>query len=217
MDAKNKVGLLIISIALATVAIFSFPYIFPSEKDKYTEEPVIKEVGSLDSTGKKHGIWKGYYQNGKISYEGLYKNGFREEEWKFYNAVGQLIKIETYKNGLKNGNVLVYDDGKLYNEIPYVNGKKEGKHVHYNKNGTINYIQEYKNDSMDGEFAIYTSEGILTQKGRLKNARNVGTWFMYNDNGTLTEINIYDSLSNTYRVIKFGSNQDTLSDEVLKY
>ena len=39
---------------------------------------------------------------------------------------------------------------------------------------------------------------------------------MYTDDGVLEEINIFDTINKTYRVIKFGPGKDTLSDEVLK-
>lgn len=216
METKKQITLLVISITLITVAIFVFPLFFPSEKDKYAEEQNIKEAGNLDSAGRNHGEWKGFYKSGKESYRGIYQNGLKEGEWKYFNTMGQLVKIENYTKGLKNGDMLIYDDGKLYDRMPYVNEKKEGKHIHYTKNGAINYVQEFKNDSMNGEFVIYSSKGVITQKGRLKNAKNIGEWHMYNDEGVLTEINIYDSVGSTYRLIKLGLNQDTLSAKLLK-
>lgn len=42
------------------------------------------------------GKYKEYYKTGKIKTEGVYKNGFKINIWKYYNDDGKLIKEEHY-------------------------------------------------------------------------------------------------------------------------
>ena len=43
--------------------------------------------------------------------EGTYKNNKRENIWKFFYKTGDIKTTVTYKNGLKNGKVTIYDKG----------------------------------------------------------------------------------------------------------
>jgi len=208
-----KKDLVLFFISIVIVIIVTDSCNFLSEKDEnYTENSYDREFGKFDSLNNKNGIWEGYYSNGKIAYTGNYDHGLFQGQWKYFDENGQLVKLEEYRKGKLDGKVLMYDKGIIYDEITYVNGKKSGEHKHYSKTGNINYLQEYFNDSMTGRFVIYSATGKIVQEGYLKNAKNVGEWHMYDENGILTEINIYDSLKNKKRVIKMNINHDTLSE-----
>jgi antitoxin component YwqK of YwqJK toxin-antitoxin module len=45
------------------------------------------------------GLFTAYHPNGKVSEQGEYVANKRHNEWKEYNAVGELIKTVTYKAG----------------------------------------------------------------------------------------------------------------------
>ena len=49
------------------------------------------------------GVWKSYYENGKIKSEGNRLNFELDSVWKFYNEDGKLLVEINYKNGKKNG------------------------------------------------------------------------------------------------------------------
>jgi antitoxin component YwqK of YwqJK toxin-antitoxin module len=55
-----------------------------------------EKINQTDSTGLKHGLWKWYYANGKLLYEGEYLNGKYHGLWKKYNLDGTLKSIEYY-------------------------------------------------------------------------------------------------------------------------
>jgi uncharacterized protein len=53
--------------------------------------------GTMEVTnGVLEGSFVGYFQNGNLSIEGLFDNGKRNGEWKYYNDDGSLKKVREY-------------------------------------------------------------------------------------------------------------------------
>ena len=46
--------------------------------------------------GKKHGMWKVYYENGQLKSEGTYKNGICHGFWRSYKENGDMKSVGTY-------------------------------------------------------------------------------------------------------------------------
>ena len=63
------------------------------------------ESGKLHSEGImnkgmiRNGIWKGYFENGKITYEGNYSAGDKNGNWTWYNEKGDKTLAEKYSQG----------------------------------------------------------------------------------------------------------------------
>lgn len=211
---ERKIGLWC-AIMFPLIGITYFFISERKERNSYDLELVVKEEGVTDSAGRQ-GEWKGYNKIGKQLYEGTYLNGSKHGEWTYFNDDNRIIKTEVYKEGFLNGKQIIYNNGVVYDEISYESGKRNGTHMHYFKSGRINYLQDYKNDSMTGKFEVYSSAGRMTQQGRLFRNKNAGMWKMYNEDGQLKEINIFDSLTDACRIITIGVNNDTISDRVQK-
>lgn len=47
----------------------------------------------------KDGRYFKYYKSGQLEISGKYKDGKKHGKWKYYNQEGKVSKIETYKNG----------------------------------------------------------------------------------------------------------------------
>ncbi|MGL4425865.1 MAG: toxin-antitoxin system YwqK family antitoxin, partial [Cetobacterium sp.] len=57
--------------------------------------------------------------------EGLYKNNKREGKWKFFYKGGDVKTIVNYKNGLKDGEVIIYDKaGIIAQKTEFVKGEE---------------------------------------------------------------------------------------------
>lgn len=120
------------------------------------------EIEGNFSKGKKHGLARGYDENGIIKYELFFKNDKIDNYLKKFNASGKLISEIQYKNGVEHGEVKSYNDsgvlvfkgrhnngflegicknyydsGELESEIEYLEGKKDGKALSYYKNGNL--------------------------------------------------------------------------------
>ena len=51
----------------------------------------------------RHGLFVGYYENGKIETEGYYDHGYEEGVWRDYHENGQLAAEGTYEGGREIG------------------------------------------------------------------------------------------------------------------
>lgn len=85
-------------------------YFYQSPVDG-TVSPVVHEFHSM-----KKGLWKYYYSNGKLHYQGNYERNFRSGEWKFYGDDGELQIIRNYKDGKMVYEQVVAKGSYLYPE-----------------------------------------------------------------------------------------------------
>lgn len=101
-------------------------------KGKLSENSIY--FSEYDRTGK----WQGFYEDGKLFYEGSYKKGEREGTWTFYHKNGQLAAKGNYKNNKETGLWQTYHkNGKIMDEGSYKNGEKIGSWKYYYANGNL--------------------------------------------------------------------------------
>lgn len=60
--------------------------------------------------GKREGVWKCYYDDGKIQAEGPYVADTKQGEWKLYHSNGKLAAVGAYEKGHEKGKWIFYDD-----------------------------------------------------------------------------------------------------------
>jgi uncharacterized protein len=80
----------------------------------------MSEVNQYNNDDQREGLWKDYWLNDKLMYEGLYKNGQRVGLWKGYYPNGSLMYEGQYKNDRESGLWKYYNKGKLIEETYYV-------------------------------------------------------------------------------------------------
>ena len=177
-----------------------------------------QKINQFDANKQRTGIWKKYYDNQKIRYEGQFKNGKEIGVFKFYDESNSqqptIIKkfsettdsvaVEFY---LTNGKLqskgffidknrvgkwhYFFPDGKIMSEEFYNQGKLEGKVINYYPNGKTTEITHYKNGLKHGISQKYSSDGILIEEVTFeKNILNGAAKF-FELNGNLREKGIY--------------------------
>jgi len=100
--------------------------------------------------GEQYGLWRDYWENGQLMYEGTLINGQSYGLWRVYHANGQLKSEGNYLDGKGVGLWRWwYDNGQLKSEGNYVNGMQEGLWRHWDDNGQL-------------------KEGFVYEKGELK-------------------------------------------------
>lgn len=78
------------------------------------------------SSGKDHGKWTFFYENGSIETKGKFAFGDRVGKWKYYHRNGNLKQISKYKKGIRNGTWREFsEDGKLIKKIKYKQNKSQ--------------------------------------------------------------------------------------------
>jgi antitoxin component YwqK of YwqJK toxin-antitoxin module len=126
----------------------------------YGPDQLIEETNYKD--GKKEGIKKQYYADGKLKSEVPYQNNIPKGNSRTYYPNGNLSEEGTWKNGGWDGVYkYYYENGKLSYEWNFVNGKREGEQKYYFPNGKLNYIGNWKDGSESGVLKEYNDAGLL--------------------------------------------------------
>lgn len=143
--------------------------------------------------GKKHGIWKNYYENGILSYTSNFHCGIIQGNTFSYDKTGKLETIEFYNEGK-----LIYS--QEFNEIGIVvetsnykykfHKPENSKNIHTFKfydNGDLkseNIIDE-DNEKEDELYTEYYSNGFLKLEKHTVNGNRFGIYREYYENGNI--------------------------------
>lgn len=177
-----------------------------------------QKINQFDVNKKRTGLWKKYYPNKKVRYQGQFKNGKEIGVFKFYDITNSEnpTTIKTYSNTNKQVSVSFYSlqgvlqskgffierkrvgkwnyyffDGKIMSEEFYEDGKLERKLINYYPNGKPTEISIYKNGLKNGTSQKYSSKGILLEEITFKNGIPDGVARYFELNGFLKEIGVY--------------------------
>ncbi|KJD33133.1 inner membrane protein translocase component YidC [Tamlana nanhaiensis] len=178
-----------------------------------------QEINQLDSNGKRHGIYKKYYDNTKVlRYEGEFFHGKEAGLFKFYKKVNGKAVLSATKQFNKDNNIaevkFLASTGKVISE-----GQMEGKNYigtwkYYQKNNDALLTLEHYNDNgkLDGERIVYYPNGAVAEKKLYVNGKRHGlsTWFT-DANVLLKAVNYKDDLF--HGEAKYYNNSGELTSE----
>src|SRR2546430_9745171 len=84
-------------------------------------------INRVDKSGLRQGVWRKFYENDTMFYEGNYQNDKRVGEFKHYYRDGKLKAVSQYsENGHKAYVKNYHKNGKLMAEGVYIDEKKDG-------------------------------------------------------------------------------------------
>ena len=160
---------------------------------------IIAQNNQFDSNGKRHGLWKKSFKNGRIRYQGKFNHGKEVGTFKFYSAKSSdhPIIIRTFNTNDNTAVTKFYTtDGKLESEGTMQGKKRIGKWIYYHKDGKTIMLEEnyvdgklhgsyktfypnkkptiianYKNGLLHGNFKRYAIKGYLYQDLNYKNGK----------------------------------------------
>ncbi len=111
---------------------------------EYSEQGNIITKGKYID-GEKEGYW--FYNVGDHTQEGIYKQGLRDDVWKYYFPDGKLKFEGRFIQGNPDGkHKYYYENGRLKEECIYVMGKKHGNWKNYDNEGYLKMTITYKDD-----------------------------------------------------------------------
>lgn len=126
---------------------------------------------------EKNNYFKIFSEKWKTSYIGeIYK--------KKPNGLGifqdPLYKYEGYwKNGIQNGNGILYEKGKKIYSGNWENGLWNGKGILYYPDGKKNYSGEFKNNFFHGEGTFYNKKGDKIYQGSFDKSKFSGFGYLF--------------------------------------
>ena len=148
-----------------------------------------EKINQLNLNGKREGVWKKYYNNKRIRYQGQFKNGKEIGIFKFYSASNSEYPeaIKTFEQKSNFAKVKFYSEKGLLKSEGEMKGKiRIGKWKYYHIDGkTILSEERYKEGILNGESKTYYTTGKLTEHLFYKNGKLSGNIKRYADNGNL--------------------------------
>ena len=112
----------------------------------YSEEGGSLLSDELYIDGKKEGVWRTYYPDGKVAEEVTYKEDVREGPWNTYFSTGEIKSTCAYHNDLLEGRFIIYHlNGKVEVSGAYHESKKLDVWVFLTDLGELVKKEYYRN------------------------------------------------------------------------
>lgn len=150
-----------------------------------------EKINQLDTKGKRTGVWKKYYDNKNIRYEGQFMAG---KEIGVFNYYGELnsehpMIVKTFSEGSDIAKVnFFYDDGTLQSEGSMNGTNRIGRWIFYNTDGkTVVSEENYENGLLNGTSTTYFGPGKITEILNYKNGELHGNVLRYSSEGILLD------------------------------
>jgi antitoxin component YwqK of YwqJK toxin-antitoxin module len=118
--------------------------------------------------GKPDGYWKTYYESGKIKSEGNRKNFVLDSTWKFYSEKGLMYVAFNYANGKKNGFKQSYGPSRKDSTVGILIAKENYRNdtlqgfAYYYKGGKLSRIMNYKDGLLEGKAYDFSPDSLIT-------------------------------------------------------
>ena len=196
-------------IIIATISFFIFNF-----------HPLAaqKEINKFDENKKRTGIWKKYYNNGRVRYVGQFENGKEVGTFKYYDistskyptiikeylpkSDSAKVKFFTLRGKSRSEGMMVernrvgkwryyFTTGEIFSEEFYHDGNLEGELKNYYKNGKVLEHSQYQNGKLHGFSKKYSDTGILIEEVTYSNGILNGPGKYFELNGDLREEGIY--------------------------
>jgi antitoxin component YwqK of YwqJK toxin-antitoxin module len=150
-----------------------------------------EKINQLDAQGRRTGVWKKYYDNNNIRYEGQFVAGKEIGVFNYYSELSTThpMLVKTFSEGSDNAKVsYFYEDGMLESEGSMNGINRIGKWTYYNTDGkTIVSEENYENGLLNGIATTYFSEGKKAQTATYKNGDLHGNFLRYSSEGVLLD------------------------------
>jgi len=150
-----------------------------------------EKINQFDVNGARIGVWKKYYNNKRIRYQGKFEAGKEIGVFKYYSALSSdhPIVIKIFTKNTNQAEVQFFTEKGILESEGEMNGKNRiGKWLYYHSNGkSILSEENYKNGVLNGISKTYYLNGKITEFSHYKNGKLDGNLKRYADNGILLD------------------------------
>jgi antitoxin component YwqK of YwqJK toxin-antitoxin module len=172
-----------------------------------------EKLNRKDKFGAKQGIWKEFFESGKVKTEWTYKDDLLNGSVRYFSEDGSVKKMEVYRNGQividNTPDVKLeierdyHSNGRVKSSVNIIDGKKQGVYREYSRTGEITASKMFSNDEVSGEgivdenmlmqgkWKMYYPGGKLKSEGEYKDGKRTGKWLFYYFNGSLEQEGSY--------------------------
>lgn len=125
----------------------------------------LKQVEGFLDKGEKTGVWKLYFESGKIKKQTTYSHNVEDGEETFWFENGNIEKKGTYSEGKLNGKyVWYYDNGQKKQEGFFTAGNEDSTWSEWFENGKQKMIGHLTNLERNGDWTYWDEQGNITAK-----------------------------------------------------
>jgi len=152
--------------------------------------------------GDRHGLWQGYYESGKLRYEGVFRDGKEIGVFKYYFESGNLEKELLYiEDGVRAKVRMYYSNKNIKILGEYCFKKRCGTWDYFDDLGNMIFRENYKDGVLNGDYFIFFS-GVLTDIYKYENGKKNGISKTFFSTGQVKIIKNYldDKLHGKYEV-----------------
>ncbi len=155
----------------------------------YQSTVAQEKINQFDANGKRTGVWKKYYSNNRIRYQGQFEGGKEVGIFKFFSAASSRhpIAVKTYVEGSPIAKVKFYTENGVIESEGEMNVKDRiGKWLYYHTDGkAIMSDENYENGVLNGQATTYYKTGEITEILNYLNGKLHGNIKRYDLNGTI--------------------------------
>lgn len=158
----------------------------------YSQPTTTLAENNTDAKGLKQGFWRKMDKDGKILYEGQFKDNLPYGEFRYFYPDGKnrtISQISDDGNTIKT--VSYFSNGFKMAEGAYIRTQKEGDWKYYDENGVLISSEFYAGGKKEGLVANYYEDGKMLEEKHFKNDVQVGPWKQYFTDGTVKTNAIY--------------------------
>lgn len=139
----------------------------------------FSQLNQTDSDGLRQGRWQRTYPDGRLMYEGFFKNDKPAGEWVRYYESGQIKARISYKSTSDSAAAQLFDKtGKKIAEGIYLNEKREGNWLLFANNVKV-AEEEFKTGIKNGTSRKFYPTGELLEESDWKNGIEEGNYRVY--------------------------------------
>ncbi|MCF6332248.1 MAG: hypothetical protein L3J11_03110 [Draconibacterium sp.] len=139
----------------------------------------LSQINQTDANGLRQGLWQKQQANGRLLYEGNFKDGKPVGVWKRFHEGGQVKAVIKYEQSSDSAFAQLFDKlGKKVAEGNFVNQKKEGNWVYFSKNRKV-AEEHYKLGLKNGVSRKYYKTGELMELADWINGMQHGNYQIY--------------------------------------
>ena len=163
------------------------------------------QLNQTDANGLRQGHWEKRQDNGRLLYEGDFKDGKPVGEWKRYHPGGQVKALIEYRgdtaitrlfdvwkkklaegvyvNEKKEGPWKIYNENRLIADETYEHGIKNGLAHRYYNTGEVMEETNWQNGQKNGDYRVFFKSGEPYLQCKMKNDMRDGLFLVYFENG----------------------------------
>lgn len=143
----------------------------------------FSQINQTDANGLRQGLWQKNQPNGKLLYEGNFKDGIPVGEWKRYHVGGRVKAIINYTTDSDSAFTQLYDElGNKVAQGNYLNEKKAGKWTYFSENRKV--ADEYfENGIKNGSSHKYYDSGEILEEVEWREGAQEGKHQVFFKNG----------------------------------